>query len=100
MFHEDSILCFGDWLLTGKSAQIRSTFLPGDDPGRLQNRNWEDEQGQKHYVTEVVAEELDFVETKKNREPDMNILNGTAPVELPNTKEGTEDIISGDDLPF
>ena len=29
--------------------------------GRLQTRTWDDEQGIKHYVTEVVAEELDFI---------------------------------------
>ena len=26
--------------------------------GRIQTRNWDDEQGQQHYITEVVAEEL------------------------------------------
>lgn len=67
--------------------------------GRLQNRNWEDEQGQKHYVTEVVAEELDFIESKKEQGPDMSILTGNTPTELPNT-DNTEEIVSGDDLPF
>ncbi len=33
--------------------------------GRLQTRSWEDEQGQKHYSTEVVAEETYFADTKK-----------------------------------
>ena len=33
--------------------------------GRLQTRNWEDEKGQKHYVTEVVAEEVYFADSKK-----------------------------------
>ena len=32
--------------------------------GRIQTRNWEDEQGQKHYVTEVVAEDQEFAESK------------------------------------
>lgn len=87
----------------GKIAETTSKYLKKGSQvlitGRLQNRSWEDEQGQKHYVTEVVAEELDFIETKRNSEPDMNILNGTTPVELPNTEEG-EEVISGDDLPF
>ena len=34
--------------------------------GRLQTRNWEDDQGQKHYVTEVIAEEAYFAESKKD----------------------------------
>ena len=33
--------------------------------GRIQTRNWEDEQGQKHYVTEGIAEEVDFADSKK-----------------------------------
>ena len=33
--------------------------------GRLQTRTWDDDQGQKHYVTEVVAEEVYFGDSKK-----------------------------------
>lgn len=33
--------------------------------GRLQTRNWEDSEGKKHYVTEVVAEEVGFADSKK-----------------------------------
>ena len=33
--------------------------------GRLQTRTWDDEEGKKHYVTEVVAEEVYFADTKK-----------------------------------
>ena len=32
--------------------------------GRLQVRNWTDQQGQKRYVTEVVVEEVYFVDSK------------------------------------
>ena len=34
--------------------------------GRLQTRTWDDEQGQKHYVTEVVADEVYFAEGKRD----------------------------------
>ena len=38
--------------------------------GRIQTRTWDDEQGQKHYVTEVIAEEAYFADSKKeNNEP-------------------------------
>ena len=30
--------------------------------GRIQTRTWDDDQGQKHYVTEVVAEEAYYVQ--------------------------------------
>lgn len=36
--------------------------------GRIQTRTWEDENGDKHYVTEIVAEEVDFADGKKNSE--------------------------------
>jgi single-strand DNA-binding protein len=34
--------------------------------GRLQTRNWEDSEGKKHYVTEVVAEKVGFADSKKD----------------------------------
>ena len=33
--------------------------------GRIQTRNYDDDKGQKHYVTEVVAEEVYFGDSKK-----------------------------------
>ena len=33
--------------------------------GRIQTRTWEDEKGQKRYVTEVIAEEAYFADSKK-----------------------------------
>ena len=56
--------------------------------GRIQTRNYDDEQGQKHYVTEVVAEEVYFADTKKEE-------STSAPVE-----ENQFEITSDDDLPF
>ena len=56
--------------------------------GRLQVRNWEDEQGQKHYVTEVIAEEVYFADTKK--EESTSAL----------TEENQFEITDSSDLPF
>ena len=33
--------------------------------GRIQTRNWEDENKTKHYITEVVAEEAYFADSKR-----------------------------------
>ena len=33
--------------------------------GRIQNRTWDDEQGQKHYTTEIIAEEMYFAGKNK-----------------------------------
>lgn len=87
----------------GKLAETSSKYLRKGSliliTGRLQNRNWEDEQGQKHYITEILAEELDFIETKKNKEPDTSILSGNSEVQMPNI-DNSEEAMSGDDLPF
>jgi len=34
--------------------------------GRLQTNNWEDQQGQKHYKTEVVVTTMQFLDTKSS----------------------------------
>ena len=35
--------------------------------GRIQTRNWEDDNKVKHYITEVIAEEVYFADTKKDQ---------------------------------
>ena len=47
--------------------------------GRIQTRNWEDDQGQKHYVTEVVAEEAYFADSKREGSNE-SILGSSTPV--------------------
>ena len=34
--------------------------------GRIQTRTWDDDQGAKHYVTEVIAEQVFFADSKKD----------------------------------
>ena len=65
--------------------------------GRLQTRNWEDEQGQKHYVTEVVAEEAYFADSKKNSEESNDPFSNNTFGENNGNDFG---ITSDDDLPF
>jgi single-strand DNA-binding protein len=43
----------------GKGVRIGLT-------GRIQTRNWEDTEGKKHYITEVVAERVFFADAKKD----------------------------------
>lgn len=38
--------------------------------GRLQNRSYEDNNGQKRYITEVIAEEAEFVGSKSQEKED------------------------------
>ena len=72
--------------------------------GRIQVRSYEDNNGQKRYVTEIIAEEIDFADSLKKQGPDISILNGNGLSE--NTENSLQDasddfvISSDDELPF
>ena len=61
--------------------------------GRLQTRNWEDEQGQKRYVTEVIAEEAYFAEGKRDD-------NSITPFGNTISDSHEFEVTQSDDLPF
>lgn len=63
--------------------------------GRIQTRNWDDEQGEKHYITEVVAEEVYFADSKRE---DVFTEYGSAFTN--NTGSDFEVSSSDDELPF
>ncbi len=65
--------------------------------GRIQTRSWEDEQGQKRYTTEVVAEEAYFADSKKDA--DATNFENTFGSEVANSSPEFE-VSSTDDLPF
>ena len=66
--------------------------------GRLQVRNWEDEQGQKRYVTEVVAEEAYFADSKREG-TDTSSFENTFGSNVASSSPEFE-VTSDDDLPF
>lgn len=49
---------------------LRKGSLVGVD-GRLQNRSYETQSGEKRYVTEVITETVQFLESKKDGETNM-----------------------------
>ena len=65
--------------------------------GRIQTRTWDDEQGQKHYVTEVVAEEAYFADSK--RDGDVSDFGNTFGEAVAQSAE-FQVTSSDDDLPF
>lgn len=68
--------------------------------GRLQTRNYEDKNSIKRYVTEVIAEEIDFADSYTKIESNADNTQETVSEEL-KEKDASEDFISnGDDLPF
>ena len=52
----------------GRLAEIASDYLKKGSQvyveGRLQTRDWEDQQGQKHYKTEVVVTTIQFLDSR------------------------------------
>lgn len=68
--------------------------------GRLQTRNYEDKKGVKRYVTEIIAEEIDFADSYTKIEGNTDNTEKTISEDL-KEKDTSEDFISnGDDLPF
>ena len=74
--------------------------------GSIQNRNWTDQNGQKHYMTDIVADEAYFVESRNSQENQSGY--GTpdtysAPAYSSPAQSGApkfEEIKTDDDLPF
>lgn len=72
--------------------------------GSIQTRTWQDQQGQKRYATEVVADEAMFVDSKNDSNAAGTFANDTynapsyasAPAVTPKYEERSTD----DDLPF
>ena len=75
--------------------------------GSLQNRSWTDQQGQKRYITEVIADECYFAGNTGNGggQNDGGTFYGAEPVAAQNmgTKPAAatfEELSTEDDLPF
>lgn len=89
----------------GKTGEFCSKYFKKGEQiavvGRLQIRNYEDENGQKRYITEVVAEEVFFAESNNKQYTDTSILNSPVSVQNENQEDGifTPDD-SDDELPF
>lgn len=65
--------------------------------GRLQTRTWDDDNGVKHYITEVVAEEAYFAEGKR----DDLAPNDPFTSNIPGATSGNDfEVQPSDDLPF
>lgn len=73
--------------------------------GRIQTRTYQDNNGQKRYIIEIIAEEIDFADSLKKEQPDVNVLYANSPANINNNKtentENTEELaLESDDLPF
>ena len=70
--------------------------------GRLQTRTWDDQNGTKHYITEVVAEEAYFADSKRDGDTSNTSFENTFGTTMPGGMGDTSDfeVSASDDLPF
>ena len=72
--------------------------------GRLQTRTWDDDKGTKHYITEVIADEAYFADSKKDGSAGAgdsafeSAFGATAPGAMDGAPEF--EVSASDDLPF
>lgn len=101
-FSKDKEADFIPCVAFGKNGEFAEKFLKKGQQiavvGRLQVRNWEDNEGKKRTTTEVVVEEQYFAESKEKT------LNEAVKEKKPLEKEEgfypIEDEIEDQDLPF
>ena len=86
----------------GKTAEFVSKYFKKGQQvgviGRIQTRTWDDEQGQKRYVTEVVAEEVYFADSKRDGVP--NEMSEATVADITNTFGVQNTTTQNSDLPF
>lgn len=84
-----------------KTAELMSQYTQKGSRigirGRIQTRNYENNQGQRVYVTEVVVREVQFLDNKKDGQQSQ----GQAPQQSNYSPSGADPVnITDDDLPF
>ena len=96
-----------------QQAEFVSRYFKKGNPilicGQLQTRSWNDNQGQKRYATEVVADEVSFVASASQTAGTVPAANGGASSYTPeaygtpafnNAGANFEEIPNDGDLPF
>ena len=68
--------------------------------GRLQTRTWDDDKGQKHYITEVVVEETYFADSKRDGATGDFDSSFGGDATMSSGSDSEFEVSSGDDLPF
>ena len=71
--------------------------------GSIQNRNWTDQQGVKHYMTDIIAEEANFVENRNAQDSSSvgsDAFSAPAYSSPAASAPKFEEIKTDDDLPF
>jgi single-strand DNA-binding protein len=82
----------------GKLAEICGKYLVKGKlvylEGRIQTRSWDDKEGGKRYTTEIVASNMQMLDSKATRSADAS---SGEPI---NSRNGADGLMPEDDVPF
>ena len=96
----DFIMC----QVWGKSAENLANYMKKGSQvgvvGRINTRNYENSEGKRVYVTEVVADQVAFLESKGQSNNQSNNQQQKPPADDPFKGHGEPIDVSDDDLPF
>ena len=94
----DFILCVA-WR---KTAELLSQYTQKGErigvEGRIQTRNYDDSQGQRVYVTEVVVDQVHFLESRDEQQREQQKLQQQAQHQYQPPQQTAQ--VTQDDLPF
>ncbi|OQX71660.1 single-stranded DNA-binding protein [Candidatus Parcubacteria bacterium 4484_255] len=84
----------------GRLAEIVQKFLTKGSlvyiEGRLQTRNWEDQQGNKKYKTEIIAEKIQL----GPRGAGVGVNTNKENIEMPEERASSPEEINVEEIPF
>lgn len=88
----------------GRTAEVAGEYLQKGRlvyvEGRIQSRSWEDQNGQKRYVTEIICSQMQLLGSRGDTESKLEEeTTGEDEVKISNTEEEANPD-EGDDLPF
>ena len=86
-----------------KLAEIAESYLKKGSQiyleGKLRTRSWDDQQGNKRYTTEVVADTFTMLGKKEDSQTTQDFANSNSPASIKNNAVEENNSIE-DDLPF
>jgi single-strand DNA-binding protein len=95
---------FHNIVMWGRLAEIAGQYLTKGQEifieGRIETRSWDDKGGNKHYITEIIAENMQMGAKTKGQEQVRPVAqSATAAEEIP-TISHNEDEVLIEDVPF
>lgn len=87
----------------GEAEFVARYFRKGQQifvEGQIQVRSYKDKRGETRYVTEIIADDVRFVDSKKAEDTPAAVAPGYNPYDASEAQKFTEVPVSEDDLPF